>query len=99
MVVVTENVHPAGLDFANQRKAVVLRDVKGLPFTEIAKELKDLRGQTPKARLVADTYHKFSVKAGRRKYNYHNCGRRAWKLVKQIQTFLIARRCANLPDH
>lgn len=91
MVVVTENVHPAGLDFANQRKAVVLRDVKGLSFPEIATRLKNLKGAAPSPRLVAETYHKFSTTTGRRPYKYKNCGRKPWKLTKETRTFLIAR--------
>lgn len=91
MVLLTENVHPAGLDFANQRKAVILRDVNGLTFPDIAKRLKNLRGQSPAPRLVADTYHKFSAKAGRRQYKYKKCGRKPWKLDKETKTFLVSR--------
>ena len=90
MVLVVENVHPAGLDFANQRKAVVLRDVKGLTFPEIAARLRNLRGATPTPRLVADTYHKFSVTKGRRQYKYKKCGRKPWKLTKEMKTFLVS---------
>ena len=47
MVVVSESVHPRGLDFQNQRKVVILRDVHGLTFPEIAKQVKTLFGGRP----------------------------------------------------
>ena len=90
-MLVTENVHPAGLDFANQRKAVVLRDVEGLTSPEIAARLKNLKGAEPTARLVADTYYKFSAAKARRPYKYKNSGRKPWKLIKETRTFLISR--------
>lgn len=36
MVVVSKNVHPRGLDFRNQRKLVLLKDIHGLSFRKIA---------------------------------------------------------------
>ena len=42
MAVVSESVHPAGLDFANQRKLILLRDVHGLTFPANAEQVVNL---------------------------------------------------------
>ena len=89
MTLVVERVHPSGMDFTNQRRAVILRDVQKLPFTEIAKRVVNLKGERPTARTVANTYRKFSVKSGRRPYKYSNCGRKPWKLCKAAERFLV----------
>ena len=89
MVVVSESVHPRGLDFQNQRKVVILRDVHGLTFPEIAKQVKTLCGGRPSARSCCLYYHSFSGKVGRRCSRYKNCGRNAWKLTHDVQRFLL----------
>ena len=89
MVVVSESVHPRGLDFQNQRKVVILRDVHGLTFPEIAKQVKTLFGGRPSARSCCLYYHSFSGKVGRRCCRYKNCGRNAWKLTRDVQRFLL----------
>ena len=91
MSLLQERVHPAGLDFKSQRLVVVLRDVHGLPFTEIAKRVTNLRGEAPTPRTVANTYWQFAAPTGRRPYKYSNCGRRPWKLDKATERFLIAK--------
>ena len=89
MVVVSESVHPRGLDFQNQRKVVILRDVHGLTFPEIAKQVKTLFGGRPSARSCCLYYHSFAGKVGRRCCRYKNCGRNAWKLTRDVQRFLL----------
>lgn len=89
MVLVCENVHPRGLDFRNQRKIVLLRDVHGLTFPEIAKRVKNLAGKRPSV-PTCWLYHKsFSMTAGRRKSKYQNCGRKPWKLTADVQRYLL----------
>ena len=39
MPLVSEMVHPRGLDFANQRKVVILRDVKDMAWDDIADQV------------------------------------------------------------
>ena len=91
MVVISESVHPSSLDFANQRKVCLLRDVEDLAFTEIAKRVVNLKGKRPNPRLVADCYHSFSPKLGRRRYNYEKCGRKPWKLSAENRAYLLKR--------
>ena len=89
MVVITESVHPRSLSFANQRKAVILRD-KGQSFPKIAEQLLNLKGEEPTPRTVANTVKAFSCRwVGRRRFKYHRCGRKAWKLTPEIKRFLI----------
>lgn len=52
MVVISENVHPRALDFQNQRKVVMLRDVQGLTFVDIARQVRNLTGKRPSSNLL-----------------------------------------------
>ena len=45
MPLVSEMVHPRGLDFANQRKVVILRDVKDMAWDDIADQVVNLAGE------------------------------------------------------
>ena len=61
MVLVTEHVHPKSLDFANQKKVVVLRDVKKLPWTEIQKRVRNLQNKKTSVRNVGNVYRGFNM--------------------------------------
>ena len=74
MVLVCENIHPRGLDFQNQRKVVILRDVQGLSFVDIAAQVKNLAGKQPSPRTCCQYYKQFSVSRGRKK----NCLQQLW---------------------
>ncbi len=87
----SEVVHPKSLDFGNQRRVVLLRDSTGASFSSIATEVKNLQGRHPSGRLVARLYKQFSRKQGRRRYHYSNCGRKPWKLTKEVEAFLLRR--------
>ena len=89
MAIVQERVHPAGLDFQNQRKAVLLREVHGMAFTDIASKVTNMKGGHPTPRTVANVHRRFSSRLGRRPYKYHKCGRKPWKLSKSTERFLI----------
>lgn len=94
MPVISQTVHPHSLDYANQRRAMILRDVKGMAFPDIAKVVKNVSGGHPTARTVANTYQKFSVDKGSRAFKYKKCGRRPWKLTKDNEAFIIRRMIA-----
>lgn len=91
MVRVSENVHPRGLDFSNQRKVVVLRDVYSKSFVDIAQEVRNVAGGRPSPRTCCQYYQRFSTVAGWKKSQYHQCGRRAWKLTADVRRFLLQR--------
>lgn len=91
MPLVQERVHPAGLDFAMQRRVVVLRDMRGLTFSAIARQVTNLKGLSPTPRTVANVYWRFESHVGRRPYRYGKCGRRPWKLDRPTERFLIAK--------
>ena len=90
-MVVSERYDPKGLSFAAQRTVVVRRDVHEETFPEIAKQVKDLSGKKPTPRLVADYYRRFSAKAGRVRSQYHKCGRKAFKVTKEVEAYLCKR--------
>ena len=80
MTVVTEVVHPRGLDFLNQRKVVLLRDKllpngKILAFRKIAFKVRNLKGKQPSEDVVRRVYVRFSMKKSRVSYNFSKCGR------------------------
>ena len=91
MVLITEVVHPGSLDFSNQRKVVLNRDIHKMTFRSIAKLVLNVSGKKPTARTVANTYRAFNKKCGHRKFHYQNCGRKPWKLSKLMQEFLVRR--------
>ena len=84
-------VHPRGLSFAMQRKAVMLRDAKNMSFPDIALEVKNLSGDSPTAQCVSDYYDRFNAKLGRVKTKYGNCGRSAWKFTHETKAWIIKR--------
>jgi transposase len=90
MPVVSEMVHPAGLSFVQQRK-VVLAKTKGEPWEDIAKSVVNLRDQRPTVRTCSNVVRSFSSRAGRVKTKYKNCGRYAWKITEEVESFLIQR--------
>ena len=58
MPVISESVHPRSLNFANQKKVVILRDTrkkgnKKLPWPDVAKEVKNIAGDKPSPSFVA----------------------------------------------
>ena len=91
MPVVSEVRHPQSLDFANERKTVILRDVHGLTWAAIQKQVLNLRGETPSVRLLQRVHQDVNRSSGQRVYKYSNCGRKAGKCTPAIQKFLISR--------
>ena len=91
MPLATEMLHPKGLGFAAQRQVVILREARGLTWPEIAKRVKDVTGKPPKPRLCREYYHRFSTRAGRVVSKYSNCGRKPWKITKEVKDYLIQR--------
>ena len=91
MPLITEQVHPLSLDFCNQRKVVARRTIFKESWNTIAGGVRNLKGESPSPKLVARVFNKFSKRGGRRRYKYKKCGRRPWKLTKEIQTWIIRR--------
>jgi transposase len=94
MPVVSEVVHPEGLDFNNQRKVVMLREqtipgVKKLSFAKIAMKVRNLRGKPTSEGMARRVYSKFKCKKGRVPSKYHRCGRSPWKLTKEVGAFIV----------
>ena len=99
MPVVSEMVHPSGLDFNNQRKVVILRDKrlpggKKLGFKKIAQKVRNLMGQPTTEGMARRVYSNFNSKKGRVRSNYHKCGRSPWKLTKEVGSLLVRRLLA-----
>jgi transposase len=87
MPLVTEMVHPCGLDFANQRKAAILRD-RGESFASIAAQVKNLKGKPTSVNTVRRICANLDKKAGRKKYQYKKSGRKPYKITADIRKHL-----------
>ena len=88
MPLVTQMQHPRSLDFAAQRKVVLLRETRGLSFASIAAEVKNIQGQPANKELVRSVYHAFSKAKGRVTYRYHKSGRKPFKISKEVRARL-----------
>ena len=91
MVLVTEVEHPKSMDFRNQRRVYLLRKVDGLPWLQIRSLVRNLQGQPPSERQCREVFKGFSIRQGRRLYRYSRCGRKPWKLSKEVEQFLVRR--------
>ena len=95
MPLVEEIVHPRGLNFENQRKVVLLRDKKVngkmLAFKEIAKLVLNLKNKKSTEDVVRRVYERFSRSKGRVSYRFAKCGRKPWKLTKEIGSHIVSR--------
>ena len=89
MPVVSEMVHPLGLDFQQQRKVILLRDTQQLAWHKIALRVKNRQGMRPSKQMVINIYRGFKAGKARRPYKYHRCGRKPYKLTSEAEKFLV----------
>ena len=94
MPVVSKQVHPRSLDFCNQRKVVLLRDLHEESWESIAEQVLNLQGEAPTWKTCANVYQEFSNASGFRKYHYDQCGRKAWVMTPDVQAFVLRRLLA-----
>jgi hypothetical protein len=90
MPVLSEHVHPKSLPFQQQRLVVHLRDNKKLSWRSISEQVKNRIGQRPSVRTVGNSYREIDKRIGRRPYKYHRSGRKAWKMTKEIELFIMS---------
>ena len=95
MPVLVEHVSKRSMNFANQRKAYLLRQVHGMPYEDIAKKVVNLQGKKPSKEHVRSVCNEFSVKKSCRPYHYKKSGRRPWKLTNDVQKFVLKRLLAD----
>lgn len=93
MPLVQQMQHPKSLDFDNQQLAVSLRKQK-MPFRKIAARVRNLQKKKSTPDCVRRACQRFSRKKNLSKYNYHKCGRKAYKVEPEIKTFLIRKLLA-----
>ena len=74
-----------------QRKVVVLRDARKKTWPEIQAAVRNLRGERPSLSTVQRCYRAFSVRGGRVRTKYANCGNKVHKVTKEMETFLVRR--------
>ena len=71
MVVVREARHPRSLDFANERKAMLLRD-QGHAWSAVADKVRNVSGLRPSVRLLKSLRTRLQARAQQRIYKYSN---------------------------
>ena len=86
--------HPQSLDFANERKVVVLRDAHGCTWDDIRDQVRNLRGQKPSVSLLKRIHKGFKRTLGHRPYKYNKCGRKPLKATRAVRKFLVQRLLA-----
>lgn len=90
MPLVQYMVHPRALDFKNQKRVMILRDVNQWKWADIAGNVVNLQGEHPSPSYIRKIYNDFKVRPGvRRNPKYEKCGRKAWKLTADVQTHLV----------
>ena len=91
MPMVQQMEHPRSMDFRNQRKLFMLRTLQKQPWSKVLPQLETISKTTPSERQCRDVLKDFSTRLGRRKYAYQKCGRKAWKVTKEVQDFIVSR--------
>lgn len=91
MPMVQQMQHPRSLDFTNQQLVVKYRDMDEMTWEEIAAAVENLDGDNPSEALCRDVYAKFNRRAGKVKYNYSKCGRKATKLTPAVKGYILKR--------
>ena len=89
MTVVSQVQHPRSLDFANQRRAYLLRRDEKLAYNDIVKRVANLMGKPSTFETVRRAVKRFKTKTGMSNYKYSRCGRQAWKLTPEVNTWLV----------
>ena len=91
----TTSNHNTDFDFDTQKKIVILRDVEKLPWGEIAKRVRNLRGKKPPPRLCATYYRKFSRAQGVRPTKFQKCGpQKPYTVTPAVKKFLMKKLLA-----
>ena len=89
---VSEFVGPKSIPSAQQKKIVLLRDIQGKSWRDIAPKIRNVSGEAPSRQHVVNTYQAFGkANKTQRGGGYHRCGRRPWKLTKDARSFVVKR--------
>ena len=78
------------MDFANQRKAFLLRE-QGWSYPDIRTKVQNLAMKSPPLTTLGGVCRGFSKTLGRKKYSYDKCGRKAWKMTEDNKRFVIGK--------
>ena len=90
MPLVQYMVHPRALDFKQQQRIMVMRDVRHMKWEDIAANVVNLQGEHPSESYIRKIYNEFNVSQGvRRRPKYAKCGRKAWKLTPDVRSHLL----------
>ena len=89
MTLVSQVVHPNSMNFRNQRRVYVLRAVHKLAFNKIRAKVWTLKRKRPSEWQCREVFKGFNLTLGFRKYSYSKCGRKPWKLSREVEKFLL----------
>lgn len=91
MPLVQEMRRPDSLDFANEKKIVTLRAVQKYEWKDIQAQVVNISGKRPGIRTCQRVYAEHSKRLGRRVFKFAKCGRKAWKVTKEVEKCLLRR--------
>ena len=72
----------------------MLRQFQKMSFSTIRSKVRNLQGSRPSKTMVRTVFKDFSPKAGRRKFQYSRCGRKAWTVTPELRAFVVKRLVA-----
>ena len=79
------------LDFHNERKVIVLRDVKEYEWKDVRDNVVTIAGTPPGIRTCQRVYAEHSKRLGRRVFKFAKCGRKRWKVTKKVEACVLRR--------
>lgn len=94
MPVVSEVRHPNSMDFDNGRLVILYRSVFKMKWKDIRKKVICLNKKRPSLTQMRDHFRKFNTGKGQVEFQYGNCGRKPWKVTKEVETFIVRRLLA-----
>ena len=92
-MIVTDFRSPRSLDFANVRKAMLLHD-SGMSWWKVAQRVVSLSGHRPGVRTLRRHAAALRTTGRCKTYKFHKCGRKPWKVTRQMENFVVRRVCA-----
>ena len=91
MPLVQEMRRTDSLDFHNERKVIVLRDVKEYEWKDVRDNVVTIAGTPPGIRTCQRVYAEHSKRLGRRVFKFAKCGRKRWKVTKKVEACVLRR--------
>ena len=91
MPLVQEMRRSDSLNFQNEKKVVMLRGTKKYAWADVCKSVVTMAGTHPSIRTRQRVYASYNKKLGRRVFKFARCGRKRWKVTRNVEAFVVRR--------